>query len=110
MRHTFLFSIVMLLCAGLAAAQVTVTLPSQNQVQVNTLPPIGSCFICDCNKQNLDCNTDCQSAFSDFTRRQQCTATCGQNLATCLQNAQVLQRAVDDQRAAALSTSTKVSQ
>ncbi|WP_243313578.1 hypothetical protein [Fundidesulfovibrio agrisoli] len=106
MRHTFAFLTVLMLCASLATAQVTVTLPSQNQVTVNTLPPIGTCFICDCNSTNLECTTACQS-ITEFTRRQQCDATCGQNLATCLQNAQTLQRAVDDQRAAALSTSTK---
>lgn len=108
MRHTLLFTAALLLFAGLATAQVTVTLPSQNQVTVNTLPPIGTCFICDCNSTNLDCKTGCQS-ITEFTRRQQCEAACGQNLATCLQNAQVLQRAQDDQRAAALSTNTKVS-
>ena len=106
MRHIIAFLTVLLLCASLATAQVTVTLPSQNQVTVNSLPPIGSCFICDCNSQNLECTTACQST-KDFTGRQQCEAVCGQNLATCLQNAQVLQRAVDDQRAAALSPSTK---
>jgi hypothetical protein len=107
MRYYFCLLAVLSLFAGVASAQVTLTTPSQNQVVVSTLPPIGSCFICDCNSSKLDCNTSCQQSYTEPVKRQQCEATCGYTYSNCLENAQVLQRSVDDQRAAALATTSK---
>jgi len=72
---------------------------TQNQVTIQNLPPAASCFTCDCNTADVDCRTDCFNSYSDLVKRQQCEATCGRTLATCLSNAQRLQRAVDEQRA-----------
>lgn len=70
---------------------------TQNQVQQQNLPPASTCFNCDCNTQDFACRTAC-TAITDFTRRQQCEAACGQTQASCLANAQRLQRAQDEQR------------
>lgn len=70
---------------------------TQNQVTQQNLPPASTCFNCDCNTQDFACRTAC-TAITDFTRRQQCEAACGQTQADCLSRAQRLQRAQDEQR------------
>ena len=70
---------------------------TQNQVRQQNLPPAPTCFTCECNNIDFACRTGC-AAITDFTRRQQCEAACGQQQATCLSNAQRLQRAQDEQR------------
>lgn len=76
---------------------------SQGQAVVQTLPPIGSCFICDCNSQAFACETSCAN-ITEPVARQQCLASCGYQKSQCFSNAQILQRQLDDQRAAAMLT------
>jgi len=96
-------AIVLGLClvqAAPSSAQATSTsgqTQTQNQVQQQNLPPASTCFNCDCNTQDFACRTAC-TAITDFTRRQQCEAACGQTQADCLVRAQRLQRAQDEQR------------
>lgn len=82
---------------------------TQNQVTIQNLPPAATCFNCDCNTADFDCRTDCFNTYSDLVKRQQCEATCGRTLSTCLANAQKLQRAVDEQRALTQQSSTSTS-
>ena len=89
----------------LHAQATTATGQTQTQglVQQQNLPPAPTCFTCDCNSQDFDCRTSC-NAITNFASRQQCLASCGQQQATCLSNAQVQQRAQDAQRQAAQTT------
>ena len=94
------------LCASPVLGQTAITTgqgSSQGQAVVQTLPPIGSCFICDCNSQDFACTTSC-AGITDPVARQQCLASCGYQKSQCLSNAQILQRQMDDQRAAAMLT------
>ena len=86
--------------AGAASAQSTSVAgqsQTQNQVTQQNLPPAPTCFPCECNTQDFGCRTSCAS-ITDFTRRQQCEAACGQAQSECLARAQRLQRAQDEQR------------
>ncbi|MFP5222697.1 MAG: hypothetical protein ACLGSA_10450 [Acidobacteriota bacterium] len=102
-------AVVFSLCLTQAApsrAQATSTTgqtQTQNQVTQQNLPPAGTCFNCDCNTQDFACRTGC-AGITDFTRRQQCEAGCGQTQADCLVRAQRLQRAQDEQRSQTLQS------
>lgn len=100
MKKTLFAALALLLCAAPAAAQSTT--PSgqsqtQNQVNIQNLPPAATCFTCNCNNQDFACRTEC-AAITDFVRRQQCEAACGRQQSQCLYNAQLQQRAQDEQR------------
>lgn len=100
MTKTLLTLLALIALASSAHAQATSATgqtQTQNQVRQQNLPPAPTCFTCDCNNQDFACNTACNSIV-DFTARQQCIAACGQTYSQCLQNAQRLQRAQDEQR------------
>lgn len=100
MTKTFFLAFALLLAAAPAAAQsstATGQSQTQNQVTIQNLPPAATCFTCDCNNQDFACRTSCAS-ITDFVTRQQCEAACGQQQAKCLYNAQLQQRAQDEQR------------
>ncbi len=86
-----------LLALSLASAAHAQTTQTQGQVKLNNLPPAATCFTCNCNNDDLICRTGCDS-ITDFVARQRCLAACGQTLSTCLSNAQLQQRAQDEQR------------
>jgi hypothetical protein len=96
-----------------ATTTTTSLLPGQTQglLPLQNLPPAPTCFICDCNDQDFDCRTSCQSPSSTFVATQQCLAACLDQQASCLANAQTQQSLIDAQRAQLLqqtgtSTST----
>ncbi|MFZ5425467.1 MAG: hypothetical protein ACOZEN_00725 [Thermodesulfobacteriota bacterium] len=100
MIKTLLLALALTAFAAPAAAQSTSAsgqTQTQNQVTIQNLPPAPTCFTCDCNNQDFACRTGCAS-ITDFARRQQCEAACGQQQSQCLYNAQRLQRAQDEQR------------
>ncbi len=89
---------------GTSAQTSTTTSTTSTQTQ-QTLAPASACFICDCNNQDFTCRTSCATV-TDFVSRQSCEIACGTTQAQCLSNAQVQQRQIDTQRAAARATTS----
>lgn len=90
--------------AAWAQTSSTTSTTTTSQTQ-QILAPASACFICDCNNQDFSCRTSC-AAITDFVSRQRCEIACGTTQAQCLSNAQVLQRQLDTQRAAAQATTS----
>lgn len=88
----------------LACTVWAVTLWAAPALAQSTSSPSG-CFTCDCNSQDSACRASC-AQITEFVKRQQCEASCGQQQASCLQSAQALQRAADAQRTALQQQST----